>query len=71
LIGAVEGGWVRRGKALDICFSRRNGPTWNHFTEEELKSIFSPYFGIEKIEHFSNVEGDGVRRYFYSIFMKK
>jgi ubiquinone/menaquinone biosynthesis C-methylase UbiE len=61
----------RGGKYLGICFSRRNGPAWNHFTEEELKRIFSPYFGIEKIEHFSNVEGDGVRRYFYSIFMKK
>lgn len=59
------------GKYLVTCFSRRNGPAWNHFTEEELSDIMTPYFVIERMKHFGSIEGDEVLRYFYSVFMRK
>ncbi len=58
------------GKYYVICFSRRNGPSWNHFTEDQLRQIFSR-FDVLEIEHFSSVEGDGIVRYFYSVLMGK
>ena len=62
---------LRKGGAyFVICFSRENGPAWNHFTENQLRDIFSPFFKILEIEHFQSIEGDGVVRYFYSILME-
>lgn len=59
------------GKYLVVCFSYRNGPAWNHFTQEQLIGHFSPLFKIEEMEHFSSVEGDGVVRHFWSVLMEK
>ncbi len=59
------------GSYFMTCFSRRNGPSWNHFTEEQLREIFTPFFDFVKVEHFPSLEGDGVTRYFYSVLMEK
>lgn len=56
---------------LLTCFSYKNGKAWNHFTEKQLISLFSVYFEIIEIKHYSSVEGDSVRRYFYTVWMKK
>jgi 2-polyprenyl-3-methyl-5-hydroxy-6-metoxy-1,4-benzoquinol methylase len=56
---------------LLTCFSYKNGPAWNHFTEKQLISLFSYYFNIREIRHVSSIEGDGVKRYFYMVWMKK
>lgn len=61
----------RNGYYLLTCFSEKNGPSWNHFTENQLIEIFSPFFKIVKIMHYSSLEGDNVIRYFYTILMKK
>lgn len=59
------------GRYFMTCFSRHNGPAWNHFTEVQLRDIFSPFFDIIDVKHFPSVEGDGITRYFYSILMEK
>ena len=59
------------GSYLVYCFSYKNGPAWNHFTEKQLVDIFSELFEISGIKHESSVEGDGVIRYFYSVLMEK
>jgi ubiquinone/menaquinone biosynthesis C-methylase UbiE len=59
------------GDYLLTCFSYKNGPAWNHFTEKQLISLFSGYFGINVIRHISSIEGDSVKRYFYTLLMKK
>ena len=56
---------------LLTCFSYKNGKAWNHFTEKQLIRLFSVYFEIIEIKHYSSVEGDSVRRYFYTVWMKK
>lgn len=70
-IAGVHGVLKEGGKYNMTCFSWRNGPAWNHFAEEQLREIFSPFFNILEVEHFSSVEGDGVTRYFYSVLMEK
>ncbi len=59
------------GDYLLTCFSYKNGPGWNHFTEKQLFNLFSGHFKINLIRHFSSIEGDGVKRYFYTLWMKK
>lgn len=59
------------GSYLMVCFSYRNGPAWNHFTEEQIIQLFSNHFEIKNIEHMASVEGDGYTRYFYSVLMEK
>lgn len=59
------------GFYLMVCFSYRNGPAWNHFTKEQIIQLFSNYFKIKNIEHTASVEGNGHKRYFYSVFMEK
>jgi ubiquinone/menaquinone biosynthesis C-methylase UbiE len=61
----------KAGNYLLTCFSYKNGPAWNHFTEKQLISLFSDYFNIREIRHVSSIEGDGVKRYFYTVWMKK
>ncbi len=56
---------------LMVGFSYKNGSAWNHFTKKHIFEIFSDYFEIKEIEHISSVEGDGYRRYFYSVLMEK
>ena len=59
------------GNYLLTCFSHKNGPAWNHFTEEQLIRLFSGYFGINEVRHVSSIEGDGVKRYLYTVWMEK
>lgn len=59
------------GSYFMTCFSRRNGSAWNHFTEEQLREIFSPFFNVIDIDHFPSIERDGITRYFYSVLMEK
>jgi len=53
------------------CFSYKNGPGWNHFTKQQIIDLFSSYFEIEEIRHYSSLEGDGYIRFFYTALMKK
>jgi ubiquinone/menaquinone biosynthesis C-methylase UbiE len=59
-----------RGRYQLTCFSSKNGSAWNHFTEKEIVSYFSPYFEVEDVKHAGSVEGDGVTRYFYTVLMR-
>jgi ubiquinone/menaquinone biosynthesis C-methylase UbiE len=71
LIKGVHRVLKKGGDYLLTCFSYKNGPAWNHFTEKQLIRLFSGYFGINEIRHFSSIEGDSVKRYFYTLLMKK
>ncbi len=53
------------------CFSYRNGPAWNHFKEEDLKRLFDGPFTIRESTHYGSMEGDGIRRYFYTLLMER
>jgi len=53
------------------CFSYKNGPEWNHFTKRQIIDLFSSYFEIEEIRHYSSLEGDWYIRFFYTTLMKK
>lgn len=59
------------GDYLLTCFSYKNGPAWNHFTEKQILNFFSDLFTIKELRHFSSVEGDRVTRFFYTVWMKK
>jgi ubiquinone/menaquinone biosynthesis C-methylase UbiE len=59
------------GNYMLTCFSYKNGPAWNHFTRKQIIDLFSKYFEIEEIRHISSIEGDGYKRYFYTVLMKK
>jgi 2-polyprenyl-3-methyl-5-hydroxy-6-metoxy-1,4-benzoquinol methylase len=59
------------GSYMLTCFSYKNGPAWNHFTRKQIIDLFSEYFEIKEIRHISSIEGDGYRRYFYTVLMKK
>jgi SAM-dependent methyltransferase len=61
----------RNGLYLLTCFSSKNGPGWNHFTKKQLIQLFSKYFKIIKLHHYSSIEGDDIKRFFYTILMKK
>jgi len=56
-----------KGQYLLICFSDKNGPAWNHFSEAHIRQYFSRCFHIESIEHFGSVEGNGFTRFFYAV----
>lgn len=59
------------GVYLLTCFSYKNGPAWNHFTKKQLIDLFSNYFKMNEFRHISSIEGDGVRRFFYTVLMRK
>jgi ubiquinone/menaquinone biosynthesis C-methylase UbiE len=59
------------GVYLLTCFSYKNGPAWNHFTKKQLIDLFSDCFEWNEFRHASSIEGDGVRRFFYTVLMKK
>jgi 2-polyprenyl-3-methyl-5-hydroxy-6-metoxy-1,4-benzoquinol methylase len=59
------------GDYMLTCFGYKNGSAWNHFTEKQLVSLFSGYFEIKEIRHVSSIEGEGVKRFFYTVWMKK
>jgi ubiquinone/menaquinone biosynthesis C-methylase UbiE len=60
-----------KGQYLLVCFSDRNGPAWNHFTKQQLITLFSTRFKFQSVEHFGSVEADGYTRFFYSVLMKR
>ena len=70
-IGGIHRVLKRGGSYLVVCFSYRNGPAWNHFTKEQIIQLFSSHFRIKNIQHIASVEGDGYKRYFYSVLMEK
>lgn len=59
------------GLYMLTCFSYRNGSAWNHFTKQQLVELFSGYFLINVVRHFSSLEGDGYTRFFYAVLMEK
>jgi cyclopropane fatty-acyl-phospholipid synthase-like methyltransferase len=59
------------GRYLLMCFSDRMGPAWNHFSEQQVRGLFSGHFNIMILEEISSVEGDGVTRYFYVSLMER
>ena len=59
------------GRYLLMCFSDRMGPAWNHFSEKQIRTLFSGPFAILRLEEIASVEGDGVTRHFYVSLMEK
>jgi ubiquinone/menaquinone biosynthesis C-methylase UbiE len=60
-----------KGTYLLVCFSYKNGPSWNHFRKEQILELFRDYFRIEWIKHFSSLEADNVTRYFFEVLMER
>lgn len=61
----------KNGCYMLTCFSYKNGSSWNHFTKNQLIQLFSKNFSIVQIMHYSSLEGDGIKRFFYTVLMKK
>jgi len=61
----------KAGDYMLTYFSYKNGLAWNHFTEKQIISLFSSHFKINETRHFSSIEGNGVKRYFYTVWMQK
>lgn len=59
------------GKYFLLCFSHRNGPGWNQFTEEQISEYFSKHFDILFIKELEFLEGDSVYRFFLNSLMAK
>jgi ubiquinone/menaquinone biosynthesis C-methylase UbiE len=53
------------------CFSYRNGPAWNHFTEQQVRDHFSDVFSVEGEEHYGSLENDGAYRHFFTFLFQK
>jgi len=62
---------TQNGMCLLVCFSQKNGPSWNHFTKELIIQLFGDRFEIKWLRHTSSLEADSVRRYFYEVLMKR
>ncbi len=61
----------RRGKYHMTCFSYKNGPAPNHFTEEDIQR-YSGYFKIQSIKEESFTDNhSGRKQYFYVALMEK
>jgi SAM-dependent methyltransferase len=59
------------GRYLLMCFSDRMGPEWNHFSEQQVRELFSGCFTILMLEEISSVEGDGETMYFNVSLMER
>ena len=59
------------GRYLVMCFSDRMGPAWNHFSERQVRDLFSGAFEIMTLNEISSVEGDNVIRTFYVSLMER
>lgn len=59
------------GRYLLMCFSNRMGPSWNHFSDRDIRALFSGSFRILTLEEVSSVEGDGATRYFHVALMER
>lgn len=53
------------------CFSYRNGPSWNHFAEHQVRDYFSGAFSVEGEDHYGSLESDGVYRHFFTFLFQK
>jgi len=63
---------LKKGGAYMLtCFSYKNGRAWNHFTKQQIIDLFRGMFEMGEFRHYPSVEGDGVKRYFYTVLMKK
>ena len=51
--------------------TKGKGFGWNHFTKQQLVELFSPILDLGTFRHSGSVEGDGSKRYFYTVFMRK
>jgi SAM-dependent methyltransferase len=58
------------GAYMLTCFSYRNGPGWNHFTKQQLITLFGAYFVFGEFRHYPSLEGDGAIRFFYTVLME-
>lgn len=59
------------GKYFLLCFSHKNGPGWNQFTQEQIHELFSGFFEILFIKDIKFQEGDLVYRFFLNSLMVK
>ncbi len=59
------------GVYMLTCFSYKNGPRWNHFTEQQLIGLFGSYFNFGEFRLYPSLEGDGVIRHFITVLMYK
>jgi SAM-dependent methyltransferase len=59
------------GAYMLTCFSYKNGPRWNHFTEQQLIDLFGAYFNFGEFRLYPSIEGDGVIRHFITVLMHK
>ncbi|MEE9223343.1 MAG: class I SAM-dependent methyltransferase [Thermoplasmata archaeon] len=57
------------GKYLLLCFSHKNGPGWNQFTELQIKQLFSKHFDNLFMKDVEFLEGDQVYRFFLNSLM--
>jgi ubiquinone/menaquinone biosynthesis C-methylase UbiE len=59
------------GRYLLMCFSDRMGRAWNHFSERQIRELFSGHFKTLLLDEISSMEGDGATRNFYVALMEK
>jgi hypothetical protein len=45
------------------------GPAWNHFSEQQVRNLFSGHFKIVLLKEISSLEGDGITRDFHISLM--
>jgi ubiquinone/menaquinone biosynthesis C-methylase UbiE len=58
------------GLYMLTCFSSKNGPSWNHFTRQQLIDLFSGRFDFELLQHYASLEGDGIVRFFFTALLR-
>jgi ubiquinone/menaquinone biosynthesis C-methylase UbiE len=56
---------------LLMCFSDRMGQAWNHFSEGQIRELFSARFDTLPLDEISSEEGDGATRYFFVALLEK
>lgn len=61
----------KRGKYHMTCFSYKNGPAPNHFTEDDIRRYFSRLFNILTIKEEVFTESSKSKLYFYVSLMEK
>jgi len=59
------------GRYLLMCFSEGMGRAWNHFSERQIRDLFTGHFNILTLDEISSVEGDGVTRKFHVSLMER
>lgn len=54
-----------------MCFSDSMGREWNHFSDRQLRDLFSDYFDILTLKEVSSLEADDVIRQFRVSLMER